>query len=53
VAEKTRDWASLVQRATKAYNNTSHSGIMDAAPNEVSEDEDLQFLLEELERLAV
>jgi hypothetical protein len=47
VAEKTRDWASLVQRATKAYNNTSHSGIMNAAPNEVSEDEDLQFLLEE------
>ena len=45
--EKTRDWASLVQRATKAYNNLPHSGIMDAEPNEVAEDEDLQFLLEE------
>ena len=47
VEEKTRDWASLVQRAIKAYNNLSHTGIMDAAPNEVSEDEDLQFLLKE------
>ena len=45
--EKTRDWASLVQRATKAYNSTSHGGIMNAEPDDVSEDEDLQFLLKE------
>jgi hypothetical protein len=47
LAEKTRDWASLVQRATKAYNSTPHGGIMDADPDDVSEDEDLQFLLKE------
>jgi glycosyltransferase involved in cell wall biosynthesis len=43
VAEKTRDWASLVQRAIKAYNNLSHTGIMDATPNEVPKDEELQL----------
>jgi hypothetical protein len=37
----------LVQRAIKAYNNLPHTGIMDAAPNEVSNDEELQFLLQE------
>jgi hypothetical protein len=45
--EKTRDWASLAPRAVKAYNALSHSGIVKAAPEEVPEDKDLQFLLRE------
>ena len=45
VAEHTRDWASLVTRAAKAYNDSEHSALIGRAPDDVSEDEDVQFLL--------
>ena len=47
VAEHTRDWASLVTRAAKAYNDSEHSALIGRAPDDVSEDEDVQFLLKE------
>jgi Integrase core domain len=47
VAENTRDWASLVSRAAKAYDESEHSALIGGAPNDVAEDDDLQFLLTE------
>ena len=45
IAEHRRDWASLLQRAARAYNNTEHAGLIGRTPNEVHGDLDLQFNL--------
>lgn len=42
-----RDWASLVQRAVNTYNDTEHSSLIGRAPDDVKDDKDLQFSLEE------
>ena len=41
-----RDWASVVQRAAKTYNNTEHSSLIGRAPDDVAGDDDLKFSLE-------
>ena len=47
IAERRRDWAALVPRAVAAYNDTVHSSLIGRAPDDVSNDDDLQFLLTE------
>jgi len=42
-----RNWASLVQRAANAYNDTEHDALIGRAPDDVADDKDLQFSLEE------
>ena len=44
--EGTRNWASLVRRATVAYNDTVHSSLQGRAPDDVEGDADLRFSLE-------
>ena len=48
VAENTRDWASLVPRAVAAYNDTVHSGLIGRAPDDVSSDNNLKFILTDM-----
>ena len=47
VAEDRRDWASLLPRAVAAYNDSVHSGLIGHVPDDVSDDEDLQFNLKQ------
>jgi Integrase core domain len=44
-AENRRDWAALVPRAVEAYNSSVHSSLVGRAPEDVKDDEDLQFIL--------
>ena len=46
-AEDTRDWAALVQRVFKLYNDTVHSSLVGRTPNDVRGDDDLQFTLDQ------
>ena len=43
LVERRRDWASVLQRATSAYNKTVHSSLIGRAPYQVYHDKDLQF----------
>ena len=47
IAEHRRDWAALVPRAVAAYNDTVHYALIGRAPDDVSSDNDLKFLLTE------
>jgi hypothetical protein len=44
--ENTRDWAALVPRVLKLYNDTAHAGLVGRAPDDVADDDDLQFTLD-------
>ena len=43
LVERHRDWASVLQRAAKAYNETVHSSLIGRAPYNVHGDKTLQF----------